>query len=128
MLLAFLVPETVVREDGAGPVLDLGPSQGKPLKLTLGITRIVEQESLELSIWGSPDQENWGAKPLAVFPQKFYCGVYSLLLDLQAHPELRYLRAQWKVNRWGRGPLTPLFGFYVVAEETAQPAAAAKTA
>ncbi|MGQ9632758.1 MAG: hypothetical protein ACUVXB_00775 [Bryobacteraceae bacterium] len=128
MLLAFLVPETVVREDGAGPVLDLGPSQGKPLRLTLGITRIVEQESLELSVWGSPDQENWGAKPLAVFPQKFYCGVYSMPLDLESHPELRYLRAQWKVNRWGRGPKAPLFGFYVVAEETAQSTAAAQTA
>jgi hypothetical protein len=128
VLLAFLVPETVVREDGSGPVLDLGPSQGKPLTLTLGITRIIEQESLELSIWGSPDQENWGAKPLVVFPQKFYCGVYSMPLDLSAHPELRYLRAQWKLNRWGRGSPTPLFGFYVFAEEASPALTTAKTA
>lgn len=127
MLLAFLVPETVVREDGAGPVLDLGPSQGKSLTLTLGITRIVEQESLELSIWGSSDQQNWGSKPLTAFPQKFYCGVYKLPVNLAAFPEVKYLRAQWKVNRWGRGAPAPLFEFYVFAEEGSQ-AAEAKTA
>lgn len=128
VLLAFLVPETVVREDGSGPVLDLGSSQGKSLTLTLGITRIVEQESLELSIWGSSDQETWSEKPLLVFPQKFYCGVYSMRLDLSGQPEVRYLRAKWKVNRWGRGLPTPLFGFYVFAEEAAQAAATAKSA
>lgn len=128
MLLAFLVPEMVVREDGSGPVLDLGPSQGKPLTLTLGITRVVEQESLELSVWGSAGEDNWGAKPLLVFPQKFYCGVYPMTLDLSAHPEVRYLRAQWKVNRWGRGLPTPLFGFYVFAEEAGQVRKTAKTA
>ena len=46
MLPAFLVAETVVREEGAGQELALGASQGKRLLLTLGITRIVEQESL----------------------------------------------------------------------------------
>jgi len=124
VLLAFLVPETTVREDGSGPILDLGSSQGKSLTLTLGITRIVEQESLDLSIWGSSDQENWGARPLAAFPQKFYCGVYQMPLNLAAQPDLRYLKAQWKVNRWGRGAPAPLFSFYVFAEEAGHEALA----
>jgi hypothetical protein len=69
MLPSFLLPEAVIREDGEGPIIGLGSSQGKLLLLTLGITRIIEQESLELSIWGSPDQADWGAKALASFPQ-----------------------------------------------------------
>jgi hypothetical protein len=26
------------------------------------------------------------------------------------------MRVEWKVNRWGRGEPTPLFGIYVFAE------------
>lgn len=117
MLPKFIVDETVVREDGAGPAIELGPSRGKEILLTLGITRIIEQESLDVSIWGSADGSEWGAKPLIAFPQKFYCGTYTLLLNLSQHPDVCYLRGQWKVNRWGRGELRPLFGFYVFAQE-----------
>jgi len=117
VLSAFLVPESVVREEGVSPALDVGSSQGKSLTLTLGITRIIEQETLEVSIWGSADQTNWGAKPLVAFPQKFYCGTYQLPLELASNPEIRFLRAQWKVGRWGRGTPAPLFGIYVVAQE-----------
>ena len=42
--------------------------------MTLAITKIIEQESLDLSIFGSADGATWGAKPIAAFPQKFYCG------------------------------------------------------
>jgi hypothetical protein len=117
MLPNFLLPETVVREDGIGPEQELGASQGKQLLLTLGITRIIEQESLDVSVWGSTDKSNWGTKPLARFPQKFYCGTYQILLDLSSHEDIRYLRVQWKVNRWGRGAAKPLFDFYVFARE-----------
>jgi len=125
MLPRFLLPENVSREDGSGPVLDLGSAQGKLVSLTLGITRIVEQESLDVSIWGSPDGNDWGAKPLISFPQKFYCGTYSVLLDLKSQPDTRYLRAQWKINRWGRGDQKPLFDFYVFADLVGQPVLAA---
>ena len=128
MLSAFLVPETVVREEGASPALDVGSSQGKSLTLTLGITRIIEQESLDVSIWGSADQTNWGAKALAAFPQKFYCGVYELSLNLASHPEIRFLRAQWKVERWGRGTSAPLFGIYMVVQETSERGVTAQSA
>jgi hypothetical protein len=82
MLRNFLLPESIVRADGTGPEIDLGPKRGKLLVLTLGITRILEQESLEITVWGSPDGENWGSKPMAKFPPKFYCGLYSILLNL----------------------------------------------
>jgi hypothetical protein len=96
-----------------GPEIALGKSTGNVL-LTLGITRIMEQESLDLTIWGSSG-DSW--KQIAAFPQKFYCGTYSLLLNLKRNPEVTAIRAQWKMARWGRGDLTPLFGFYVFAEE-----------
>ncbi len=124
MLPSFLLPEDVIREDGEGPVISLGSSQGKPLLLTLGITRIIEQESLELTLWGSADQNDWGAKPLASFPQKFYCGTYQLLLDMGEHPGVAFLKAKWKVSRWGRGEPKPLFGAYLFAQETEHQAAA----
>ncbi len=82
MLPNFLLPEGIARSDGKGPEVDLGSKQGKLLVLTLGITRILEQESLEVSVWGSTDGEDWGARPLATFPPKFYCGIYSILLNL----------------------------------------------
>ena len=120
----FLVSETRVEADGAAPTLDLGPSAGRTLLLTLGITKIVEQESLDVAIWGSADGNDWGAKPLLAFPQKFYAGTYTLLLDLSAKPDVRRLQARWKVARWGVGSTKPMFTFYVFAE----PASQAKTA
>lgn len=116
MLPRSLLPETISRANGVGPVTDVSQDAGRLLVLTLGITRIIEQESLELSVWGSPDTSNWGAKPLALFPQKSYCGIYSILLNLSARPEIKYLRVQWKMNRWTKGNPNPLFGFYVVSE------------
>jgi hypothetical protein len=118
MTPSFLLPETVAQKSGSAPGFDLGSAAGKSLLLTLGITRIVEQESLDIEIQGSADGVTWIDKPLLRFPQKFYCGTYSMLLDLSRHPDVKYIRVTYKLNRWGRGDTTPLFGFYVFAEET----------
>ena|SRR5947209_4142977 len=119
MLPDFLLPETVARQDGTGPAIDVGNAAGKPLLLTLGITRIIEQESLDIAVHVSADGQTWSEKPIITFPQKFYCGVYTLVVDLSGNSEAKYLRVQWKMNRWGRGEPTPLFGFYVFAQEAA---------
>lgn len=113
----FLIPEGVQRADGESDAFELGELKGRTILLTLGITRIIEQESLDVSIWGSPDGTNWGDKPLVSFPQKFYCGTYTLVLDLSKSPEVAFLKARWKMSRWGRGDPKPLFGFYLFAEE-----------
>jgi hypothetical protein len=118
MLRDFVLPESVVRADGMGPEVDLGRRRGKLLVLTLGITRILEQESLDVSICGSPDGENWSSRPLAKFPPKFYCGMYSILLNMASYPDIRFVRAQWKMSRWSKGEAMPMFGFYVYAEES----------
>jgi hypothetical protein len=118
MLPNFLVPESIARSDGKGPEVDLGPKRGKLLVLTLGITRILEQESLEVSVWGSADGEHWGSRPLVTYPPKFYCGIYSILLNLASRPEVRFLRVQWKMSTWSRQGVAPMFGFYLYTEES----------
>ena len=118
MLPNFLLPESIARADGIGPEVELGSQCGKLLVLTLGIDRIIEQESLEVSVWGSPDGKSWGMRPLSTFPPKFYCGIYSTLLNLASRPDIEVVRVQWKMSRWARGEDMPMFGFYVYAEES----------
>jgi len=117
MLPGFILPETTIRAAGTSPALELGNSENGMVLLTLGITRIIEQESLDVSIWGSADGVEWGTKPLIAFPQKFYCGTYQVLLDLQSYPQVKLIRAKWQASRWGKGDPKPLFGIYVFAEE-----------
>jgi hypothetical protein len=129
MLPNFLIPEIVIREAGTGPELSVGSMEGGLLLLTLGITRIIEQQSLDIAVLGSSDNADWTAKPLISFPQKFYCGTYQLILDLSQHPEVKYLRAKWQVSRWGRGDPKPLFGLYLFVQDASKQAVAiAKTA
>jgi len=115
MLPEFLLTETTVREAGTGPEVALG-EQGRTLVLTLGITRIIEQESIDISLWGSADGIDWGAKPLATFPQKFYCGTYQIVADLSVRPDVQFIRVKWGVNRWGKGDNKPLFSIYVFVQ------------
>jgi hypothetical protein len=118
MIDTFLVTEkTVVNAKGDGPTVDVSSAAGRVFLLTLEITKIVEQESLEISIQGSADGAAWSAKPVVAFPQKFYCGQSAVLLDLTAHPDLKFVRAHWEVGRWGRGVETPMFEFGVRLKE-----------
>jgi hypothetical protein len=119
MLPISLLREKLFQVDGVGQSIDVSRETGKLLVLTLGITRILEQESIEVSIWGSTDGAAWGTKPLVSFPPKSYCGLYSILLNLSARPEIRHLRTQWKMNRWSKSPGSALMcTFYVDAEES----------
>jgi hypothetical protein len=116
MLPGFLLPETTIRQAGTGEAVDVSEFAGGVLLLTLGITRIIEQQSLDVSILGSADGKEWGAKPLIAFPQKFYCGTYQILLDLEPHQNVRYLKVKWQAARWGKGDPKPLFGAYLFAQ------------
>jgi hypothetical protein len=112
-----LVPPQTVTAKGDGPAVDLSAAASRAFLVTLAITRIIEQESLGLSIFGSADGATWGAKSIAEFPQKFYCGETPLLLDLTAHQDVKFVRAHWEVARWGRGTETPMFEFGVILKE-----------
>ena len=113
-----LLPESLRNGDGVGPVMSLDDHSSKLLVVTLGITEVVERMGLTVSVWGSSDQVEWGAKALVTFRQRQYCGVYSVLLNLAMRPEVQYLRVQWSMHRWGKGERTPLFGFEVFLEES----------
>ena len=114
----ILVPsKTEVSVKGDGSAVDVSGARSRVFLLTLAITKIIEQESLDVSVYGSADGTTWGAKSIAAFPQKFYCGESPLLLDLTAHPDVKFVRAHWEVARWGRGTETPMFEFGVTMKE-----------
>jgi hypothetical protein len=122
----FLLPESIFKEEGAGPKIDLGLMRGKLLVLTLGITCIAEPASLQISAWGSEDGETWGTCALATFPLKFSCGVYSILLNLAGRAETRFVRAQWKMNPSSKSEAPSMLRFYLYAEESGERVAAAR--
>jgi hypothetical protein len=114
-----LVPAgTIADGSGRGAPVELGTMAGKPLLLILQIEEVCEQESLHVSIWGSPDGQNWGTQALFWFPQKFYVGVTPAALDLGKRPEVKFLQARWEANRWGRGVPFPYFKFVVKMQES----------
>src|SRR5262245_26503881 len=110
-------PDTTVEANGESASFELGPLAGKRVLVVLRINEIVEQESLHVSIWGSADGSDWGAKPLFAYPQKFYRGATPAALDLSQKPELKFLRARWDTNRWGRGYPRPYFQFGIEIED-----------
>jgi hypothetical protein len=113
-----LLSESVWRIDGVGPAVELDEYRGKLLVVTLGVSAVVERTGLTVSVWGSPDQLEWGAKPLITLRQRQYCGVYSALLNLAQRPEIRSLRVEWNMSRWGKGESVAQFGFQVFLEES----------
>jgi hypothetical protein len=133
MIDTFLVPEkTVISAKGDGPSVDVGAAANRVFLATLYITNIIEQESLDVSIYGSADGATWTPKPIVSFPQKFYRGEHPLLLDLTQHADVKWVRAHWDASRWGRGTETPMFEFHVTLKEVSpqvlrEAAAEAKT-
>jgi len=118
MIDTFLVPEkTTVSAKGDGPAVDVVSAGNRVFLLSLEIENVVEQESLDVSIFGSADGTAWTPKPLTNFPQKFYRGQHPLLLDLSAQKDVKFLRAHWEVHRWGRGSETPMFEFAIRLKE-----------
>lgn len=118
MIDAFLVPEaTVIAANGDSTPLEIQAAESRAFLVTLSVTSVVEQESIELGIFASLDGTNWEPKPLNGLPQKFYVGEYPLLVDLSQRADVRFLRAHWDVARWGRGSNTPRFEIAVRLRE-----------
>ena len=118
MIETYLVPEkTRVTGKGDGPAVDVSSATSRVFLATLNISEVVEQESLDVSIFTSADGQAWSAKPVATFPQQFYRGQTPLLVDLTAEADAKSIRAHWEVNRWGRGPEKPDFEFTVGLKE-----------
>ena len=71
-----------------------------------------------MSVWGAADGEDWGSKPLATYPPKSYCRIYSILFNLVTCPKIQLVRVQRKMTRWSNREATPMFGFYVYTDES----------
>jgi len=95
--------------NGNGAAFDITASATRTFLCRLTVTEQIEQESLDVSIWGSADGETWSKKPLLMLPQQFYRGTTKLILDLSLRQETKFIRARWELNRWGRVAPTPLF-------------------
>ena len=121
MLPEFLVEETTVREAGESDVLPLPNSREPNLTLTFGITHAMEHQSIEVDIFASRDGIKWSNAPVARFTQKYYCGTYQLLIS---GLEWKYLKAAWRVTRWGKGEGRPFFRFYLFLQDAVAHAAA----
>jgi hypothetical protein len=121
MLPNFLVEEATVRECGESAPFALGEQSDQNLLVTLGITHAMEQESLEVDIFLSKDGLSWPHQPAVSFTQKFYCGTYQMTVPADG---ARFLKAEWRVNRWARRESRPFFRFYVFAQAVRQHAMA----
>ena len=105
-----LIPiDTLVEENGAGEPVDISASTTRTFFCTLYISDQIEQESIDVSIWGSPDGIAWETHPLLKLPQRFYRGETRAVLELTYRPEIRFIQARWEVNRWGRVAPLPMF-------------------
>jgi hypothetical protein len=105
-----LIPlDTKLEENGEGEAVDVSASSTRTFFCVMVITDQLEQESIDVSIWGSPDGQNWGTHPILKLPQRFYRGETRAVLELVLRPELKFIRARWDLNRWGRVAPLPMF-------------------
>jgi hypothetical protein len=122
-----LIPAgTRLTAKGEGEPRDIGASQSRTFLCSMVITGQLEQESVDVSLWGSSDGQDFGKFPLLKIPQRFYRGETRQILDLSMHPDVRFIRAKWDLARWGRVAPHPVFVLGVHLSEV--PAFAHKTA
>jgi len=107
--LALIPTGTKLETNGDGEPVNVSASKTRTFLCRLAVTDQIEQESLDVSIWGSTDGSDFGKKPLLKLPQQFYRGTTKMVLDISLRPEVTFLRAKWELNRWGRVSPTPMF-------------------
>ena len=115
--LALLPANSKVESNTTTLPFDISSSESRTFLCRLTITDQLEQESLDVSLWGSPDGQNFAKTPLLRIPQQFYRGTTKMVLDISLRPEVRFLQAKMDVNRWGRVSPTPMFVVELTLEE-----------
>jgi len=108
-ILNLIPRETRLEANGDGAAFEISASTTRTFLCRLTVTDQMEQESLDVSIWGSADGQTWSKKPLLMLPQQFYRGTTKMILDLSLRPETKFIRARWELFRWGRVAPTPVF-------------------
>lgn len=105
----LIAPGTRLTANGEGQPVDITSSSTRTFLCSMEITEQLEQESVDLSIWGSADGQDFGKMPLLKMPQRFYRGETRQVLDLSLKPEIRFVRAKIDLARWGRVAPHPMF-------------------
>src|SRR5467141_1368583 len=108
-ILDLIPRDSRMEANGDGAAFDISASATRTFLCRLTVTDQIEQESLDVSIYGSADGETWTKKPLLKLPQQFYRGTTKMVLDLSLRLEIKFLRAHWDLNRWGRVAPSPMF-------------------
>src|SRR5580693_6799552 len=116
MRLDLIPPGARLTSNGEGQAVEIGASETRTFMCTMFITDQIEQESVDISVWGSADGQDFGKLPLLKMPQRFYRGETRQVLDLRLKPEVRFIRAKYDLTRWGRVAPHPMFvlGFRVI--------------
>ncbi len=111
MSLEFSIvpPQTKLEATADGVAVDISTTTTRTFLCELCVSEQIEQESLDVSLWGSADGQDFGKRPLLKIPQQFYRGTTKMVLDISMRPEVRFLRARGELNRWGRVSPTPMF-------------------
>ena len=113
-----LIPAgTKLESSSVGEPVDISASESRTFLCCLTISDQLEQESLDVSIWGSADGQDFGKTPLLKVPQQFYRGTTKMVLDISLRTEVRFVHAKWDLNRWGRVSPTPMFIVELALEE-----------
>jgi hypothetical protein len=76
----------------------------------------MERQNLDVEVFASEDGEQWPISPVVSFLQKFSCGTYAMILPNRP----RFLKAVWRISRWGRPSDRPLCRFSLSVEPTRQ--------
>src|SRR5258708_20316128 len=68
-----LIPaDTRLESNGDGAPLDISETVSRTFFCTLTVTEQIEQESLDVSIWGPPNRQAVATPPLFHLPHHFY--------------------------------------------------------
>lgn len=115
MKFDLIPPDTRLTANGEGQPYEIAASETRTFLCSMFIEDQIEQESVDISVWGSVDGQDWGKLPLLKMPQRFYRGETRQILDLTLKPEVHFLRAKWDLARWGRVAPHPMFvlGFHL---------------
>ena len=109
MKFDLISPDTRLTANGEGQPYEIAASETRTFLCSMFIEDQIEQESVDISVWGSADGQDWDKLPLLKMPQQFYRGETRQILDLTLKPEVRFLRAKWDLARWGRVAPHPMF-------------------
>src|SRR5437764_14722732 len=99
MKLTLIPAGTKMEGNGDGASFDVSSSATHTFLCLLTVTDQLEQESLDVSIYGSADGTTWTPRPLFKLPQQFYRGHEKRVVALPPLPDIKFLLARGEPTR-----------------------------